>query len=128
MTGNHRDDDGDGRADRGRVIPPHLLDRQTELFRERGAGLRVDDADLTRQAERVHPGLPPGTHPANVIRLPEEYEAEQWDRDAVGPPSLAQARADLAARIDDPRAPDGPEAAGAYDDGDGGRPEDGGAW
>jgi hypothetical protein len=123
--GAHRDDDGDGLADRGRVIDPALYDRQSAAYRDHDGSLHVADGDLERHAERVHAPLGTGGAP---IRLPEDYENEQWDADARGPKSIAEARQALADRIDDPAAPDGPEVAGAYDDGDGGRPEDGGAW
>lgn len=129
MTGMHRDENDDGIADRGRVIPPALYDRQSAAYREHDGSLHVADADLARHAEAVHAPLGTSvTRDAAPIRLPEHYEHEQWDAGREGPKSHAEARRMLAERIDDPQAPDGPEVAGAYDDTDDGRPEDGGAW
>lgn len=113
MTGQHRDDDGDGLADRGRpVIPAELLDRQSEAFRSQG-DLSVPDEQL---ANYLTLALPPTTDPAEIV-TPEQWEAAGWDAGRIGPKGLDEARAALQARIDDPHAPDGPEVAGAYDDG-----------
>lgn len=111
--GQHDDEDGDGIADRGRVIPPDLLDRQSQAFRSNAA--TVPDDLLHAQAEAVH--APLGTSATAVpLRLPEDYEAEQWDAGRDGPKSLDEARVALAARIADPDAPDGDEVRGAYDE------------
>lgn len=50
------------------------------------------------------------------IRLPEDYESDNWDGDREGPKTLDEARAALAARIDARSAPDARDVAGAYDD------------
>jgi hypothetical protein len=63
------------------------------------------------EVEAVHA---PGDPDAPPIRTPEEWDAAGWDADREGPKSLAEARAALAARIDDPAAPDPLAHLGAY--------------
>lgn len=46
----------------------------------------------------------------------EAYEAARWDAGRTGPKTLDEARENLAARIDDPAAPDTEDEAGAYDE------------
>lgn len=112
--GQHRDEDGDGLADRGTVIDPTLLDRQSLAFRDHDGSLHVPDDELEHHAEVVHAPLGMGRH-AEPMHLPEAYDAEAWDAGRVGPKSEDEARAALAERIADPQAPDGPEVEGAYD-------------
>jgi len=90
---------------------PHM-DAQSAAFREAGPADRVRDHDIHHHAEAQHAPL----GDLGEIQLPEDYEAGRWDAGRVGPKSLDDARAQLAARIDDPSAPDGAEVAGAYDD------------
>jgi hypothetical protein len=87
------------------------VDAQSRAFREARPEDRVADDDLAGHAETVHG---PGDHA--TIRLPEQWEDEQWDAERVGPKSVDEARAQLLARINDPTAPDGAEVAGAYDE------------
>ena len=49
------------------------------------------------------------------IKTPEEWNAEGWDAGRQDPKTLDEARAGLAARIADPRAPDTEAESGAYD-------------
>lgn len=94
-------------------------DRQSRAFRDARPEDRVLDDDLLAFAEAVHhppaDGLPLGDLIAE-IKLPQAWEAENWDAGREGPKSVAEAREALAARIADPLAPDGDEVAGAYDD------------
>lgn len=49
------------------------------------------------------------------IRPPEYFEDENWDAQRQRPKTLGEAKVALAARIADPKAPDGKESIGAYD-------------
>jgi hypothetical protein len=87
------------------------MDRQSAAFREARRSDRVSDRKLSKHLELTHAPL---VDPAE-LKTPDDYEAEQWDSEATGPKTLDEARAALVARIADPKAPDGPEVAGAYE-------------
>lgn len=50
------------------------------------------------------------------IKLPEEWEDENWDEGRERPKTVEEAKDALAERIDDPQAPDGEESRNAYDE------------
>lgn len=83
------------------------MDRQSEAFRHATeadwAGVDLDECDV----------YPDGDD--RPIRAPEDYEADGWDYGRESPKTVAEAKAALAARIDDPSAPDDETVAGAYD-------------
>lgn len=84
-----------------------MADRHSEAFR-----LASEDDWTADDADReVYPDDDP-----RPVRLPEDHEADEWDRDKDGPKTPDEARAALAARIANPRAPDDMSVAGAYDD------------
>lgn len=87
------------------------MDRQSAAFREATPADRVLDDQLLDHAEAVHHPL---DDPA-VLRSVDDYEADEWDAERIGPKSAEDARRELAARIADPSAPDGDDVAGAYD-------------
>lgn len=85
------------------------MDRQSEVYQY---STGTDWSAAARQTDCVRYAPDDDT----PIRPPEEWEVEEWDRGRETPKTVAEARAALAARIADPRAPDGDETAGAYDD------------
>ncbi|GEL20849.1 hypothetical protein [Pseudonocardia asaccharolytica] len=86
-------------------------DAQSRAYREMDSWERYADIELGAHGEAEHP---PATG-LDGIRLPEQYEAAMWDAGRQPPPTPGEARVQLAERIADPAAPDGPESAGAYD-------------
>jgi hypothetical protein len=104
----HFDDDGDGFADQS--------DAQSRAFRQALPSDRIGDAELPAWGVARH--LPPPDHNTLLaeIKLPEEWEDEEWDQQATGPKTLGEARIALAARITDPTASDSVLHASAYDD------------
>lgn len=52
---------------------------------------------------------------APPIRTPEAWDAAGWDRDREQPKTIDEAKEALAARIDDPRAPDDLSVYAIYD-------------
>lgn len=88
------------------------MDPQSRAYREATASDQFD-GDFDALGAAVHE---PITELAQV-RMPGEYEADGWDTDRLGPKSVGEARAALAARIADPTAPDTEAEAGAYGEG-----------
>lgn len=95
---------------------PYPPDAHGRLYREMFPHERYSDMELPAHAEQAHPAAAS----LDGIRLPDDYEADMWDVGRGEPKTVDEARAALAARIADPNAPDGDEAAGAYDNEEGG--------
>lgn len=90
------------------ATPPS--DRQSQAFREAGPADRWD-GDVLALGARVHMPVDSVEH----LVLPEHYEQGRgWDQHREPPKTLEQARAMLAERIADPRAPDSDAEAEAY--------------
>lgn len=85
------------------------MDRQSAVFRTAEPSDWAT-SDVLAGAVVHEPG---STEP---IATPEEWDARGWDAGREPPKSLLEAQALLAARIDDPDAPDDETVAGAYDD------------
>lgn len=87
-----------------------MTDPQTRIFRDATADQWQESA-LVDHPDATLDDLEPG-----VRRSVDEHEADGWDSERAGPKTLDMARENLAARIADPDAPDGPAEFGAYDD------------
>jgi hypothetical protein len=83
-------------------MPDHAADSQSEAFREAAPDELVTDEQIEamlRSGELID-----GTGAPRVSI--DDYEFLRWDAARVGPKTLDEARAALAARVDDPSAPD----------------------
>lgn len=80
----------------------HAYDPQSAAFRDAAPAELVDDGAMAAMLEQ---GLLVDTTHA-PIKPVEQWEAEQWDAERIGPKSPEEARAALAARVADPAAPD----------------------
>lgn len=87
----------------------HARDTQAEAFRHAGPEDWIDDDELGRWHERGSLVTVTG----QPVRTPEDFEGQGWDEGRVGIPSLDEAKAALAARVESPQAPD--DDASAYD-------------
>lgn len=86
-----------------------MTDPQSGVFHES----TQDDwteADLVDHPDGTLDDLEP-----EPVKTVDEYEAEEWDSELAGPKTLDEARENLAARINDPHAPDTKDEASAYD-------------
>jgi hypothetical protein len=92
--------------------PTETEDAQRRAYTEAGP----DDWAAQTVGAVVHR---PGDPDAPAVKTPEEWDAERWDAEREGPKTLGEARAALAGRIADPRAPDTEAASGAYDEPEG---------
>jgi len=59
---------------------PPYMDAQSRAYREMTPADAVPDEDIPRWASRCHDPLDPTRPVAEQLRLPEQYEAERWDR------------------------------------------------
>jgi hypothetical protein len=93
-------------------------DLQSRAFREAtDADYWGDDIDALVQIEGAVYHTP--ITDISQILLPEQWEAEEWDKGRGDPKSVTEARDALAGRIADPSASDTDAEAGAYDDQEG---------
>lgn len=81
------------------------MDRQSQAYRE------ATDADHWDDELETLPEGSIALHPINeqtigTIKLPEDYETEEWDKDKDGPKTDIQATLSILDRIKDNGAPD----------------------
>lgn len=91
---------------------PYIYDKQSKAFRELPLNEQIMDIELGAHAEIEHPPITD----LEDLKLPEDYEDDNWDEGRETPKTVEEARGMLLERILNPNAPDGDEVIGAYDE------------